>query len=193
MHQGYPGHLALFCEMWKLWLGEKVSPYLEKNPTHHHPSQIWPLHSKWSVISVTEKSKAGGNFLSKKMKSNCKWVYLKWKRQHFHSKCILLKMQTCQACKLSIWIDQTKVQIWYFPYLSSKGIVFNMRGASLPIVQVNAAVMWCRRLAMLSPASRSRLLCLLSTAFLTSATSRLLSYLPPCCTTSKLSLKISLF
>ena len=66
MHQGYPGHLALFCEMWKLWLGEKVSPYLEKNPTHHHPSQIWPLHSKWSVISVTEKSKAGGNFLSKK-------------------------------------------------------------------------------------------------------------------------------
>ena len=43
----------------------------------------------------------------KKMKSNCKWVYLKWKRQHFHSKCILLKMQTCQACKLWIWIDQT--------------------------------------------------------------------------------------
>ena len=72
---------------------------------------------------------------------------------------------------------------------SSKGIVFNVRGASLPIVQVNAAAMWCRRLAMLSPASRSRLLCLLSTAFLTSATSRLLSYLPPCCTTSKLSLK----
>ena len=115
MHQGYPGHLALFCEMWKLWLGEKVSPYLEKNPTHHHPSQIWPLHSKLSVISVTEKSKAGGNFLSKKMQSNCKWVYLKWKRQHFHSKCILLKMQTCQACKLSIWIDQTQAQDLLFP------------------------------------------------------------------------------
>ena len=92
----------------------------------HPPSSFSNMATALKMISYFShrKVKGRGQFPEKKMKSNCKWVYLKWKRQHFHSKCILLKMQTCQACKLSIWIDQTQLQIWYFPYLSSKGIVY---------------------------------------------------------------------